>query len=183
MLPTVSRFRVRCLVAVFVSALAAEVLSAGPEGGAEEPADKETDGPAEPTSFGRELSDIVRRGRALISLRPHFGDLVSKDHFGITARARYGFAEDWEALARVNAYVAHGLGDVPAFSKVGVSSVQVGLRRQVIRQPEHEVGLVAGIDYSRPVGRPPQEMADANSHVTPHVVVSRRLASRPEWTV
>lgn len=177
------RFWARCLVAVFASALWAEGLPAEAENleTREAPEAKSTT-PEESSLPDRVRTDTLGRGRAWISLRPHFGDLLNKDHFGVTVRGRYGISEDWEAVGRVNAYVAHGLGDVPAFSKVGISGVQVGLRRQLARQPESEVSVVAGMDYSRPVGRPPKEMADAFSHLTPHVIVSRRLESRPEWT-
>lgn len=137
----------------------------------------------EPVRFGTDLLGTMREGAARLSLRPHFGDLINKDHFGVTARVRYGLADDWEVSARINAYVAHGLGDVPAFSKAGVSGVQVGTRHRLAEQTDGGFGLVVGIDYSHPVGRPPAEMADAYSHLMPYAIVSRRLEAHPEWTV
>jgi hypothetical protein len=109
--------------------------------------------------------------------------LIDEDYLGLTGRARYGLTDDWEVSARVDVYLGHGLGDVPVFSDPGISRVQVGLRHQLRRESEDEIGVVVGINYGRPVSRPPAEMTDAYSHLTPYAVFSRRLPNRPEWTV
>lgn len=133
--------------------------------------------------FGNGVVGTMAERAVRISLRPHFGDFISEDYLGLTGQARYGLTDDWEVSAKVDVYLGHGLGDVPAFSDPGISRAQVGLRHQLRRQPEDALGVVVGINYSRPVGRPPPAMADAYSHLVPYAVFSRRLESRPEWTV
>ncbi len=168
------------LVVGLNAAAAVEAMSQTREAGDGEAAKKETQ---DSLLFGNGVVGTVTERAVRISLRPHFGDLLHEDYLGLTGLARYGLTDDWEVSARVDAYIGHGLGDVPAFSDPGLSRIGVGVRHQLMRQGEHELGVVMGLDYNRPVGRPPPEMADAYSHLVPMAVFSRRLETRPEWTV
>lgn len=171
--------RVVVLVAGFWSGLGAENA---PEAGVKAAGRGEREVREESLLFGDGVLGTMLRRSARLSLRPHFGDLINEDHLGLTLGVRYGLTNDWELIARVDGYVGHGLGETELGSKPGFSRVRFGVRYQVMREPEDAYGLVAGLDYGRPVGRPPASMADAYSHLTPHVIFSRRLEARPEWT-
>ncbi len=138
--------------------------------------------PEDSLLFGSGLVGTMLRENTRLSLRPHFGDLLRKDHLRVSVSARYGLTDNWEASCAVDVYFAHGLGAQPLFGDAGICELRLGTRYQITEEPEDAFGCAVGLNYSRPVGNPPESLADPYEHLTPYVILSRKLESHPGWT-
>lgn len=114
-----------------------------------------------------------------LTLRPHLGDLVRRDHLRLPVGVRYGLSERWEASAEVESYFAHGLGDVAGFDRIGLSEVRLASKYHWRTFPWPGWDAAVGFEYIRPVSRPPAELTDGLEHFVPYITFARRLESNP----
>ena len=109
--------------------------------------------------------------------------MLHRDHLRVAVSARHGLTDDWEASCAVDVYFGHGLGSEPLFGNPGICEFPAGTRYQLTEEPEHAVGSAVGVNYSLPVGDPPEALADAREYLTPYRILSRKLADHPGWTI
>jgi hypothetical protein len=116
-------------------------------------------------------------------VHPHFGDLHQRDYLRVPFGLRYGLNERLELTAETEAFFAHGLGDVNAFERFGLSALHLGTKYQLGRLPGTDWDTAIGFDFSRPIGNPPSDITDGLKHLSPYVSFSRRLTEAPAWRV
>ncbi len=135
-----------------------------------------------PGIFNTELPRLLLPESLRLTLRPHFGDLLHHDYFRLTLGARYGFSPQWEFTGDADAYVAHGLGDVKAGEKFGVSRVRLGVKYRFDDFLRPYWDTAVGLKYSFPTANPPEDLTDSLHHLTPYMTLAHTWASRPGFT-
>ena len=135
-----------------------------------------------PGVFNTELPPLVLPESLRLTLRPHFGDFINHDYFRLTLGARYGLTPQWELSGDVDAYIAHGLGDVRVGEELGVSKIRLGVKYRFTDFLLPYWEAVAGLKYSFPVGNPPEELTNGLHHLTPYMTLAHKWESRPDFT-
>ena len=149
--------------------------------------DRETPAPVDevaplPGVFNTELPRTVWPEELRISLRPHFGDFLHHDYFRTTVGLRYGLTPQWELNSDVETYIAHGLGGAQLGEKLGVSTVRLGVKYKFSEFLLPYWETAAGINYSFPIGNPPEELADGLHHLTPYMTLEHKWEGRPGFS-
>lgn len=140
------------------------------------------DVPRLPGIFNIELPQTLRMNNLRFILRPHFGDLLKRDHLSFTSGFRYGVSHKWELNADMVDYFGHGLGDAKFFKKVGISKVTLGTKYRFETFFRPFWSTACGLNYSFPVGRPPDELTDGLTHCMPFMTMSHVFERRPDLT-
>jgi len=143
---------------------------------------KDGDEATMPGVLNTELTRLQRPGSLRLTVRPHFGDFVNRDHFRLTLGARYGLTPQWEIGGDADAYVSHGFGDVDAGEKFGISRIQLGVKYRFADFLRPYWETIAGLKYSFPVGRPPPDLTDGLHHLTPYMTHAHRWRRRDGLT-
>ncbi|MDP1580659.1 MAG: hypothetical protein Q8M02_10290 [Candidatus Didemnitutus sp.] len=126
--------------------------------------------------FNAALPGTEPKNSLHLLFKPHFGDLINKDHLRVPFGMRYGLTENWEATAELEAYISHGIGDTSFFAQKGFSSFNLGTKYRLGNRIQPNWDSAVGLDLTRPLGRPPVEVTDGLQHVAPFVTFARPLA-------
>ncbi len=126
--------------------------------------------------FNAALPGTEQKRSLHLLFKPHFGDLLNKDHLRVPIGLRYGLTENWEATAELESYFSHGIGDVGFFSQKGLSSFHLGTKYRLGNRILQNWDAAVGMDFTRPLGSPPVEVTDGLQHVAPYITFARPLA-------
>jgi hypothetical protein len=130
--------------------------------------------------FESSLPGTERKHSLRLIFHPRIGDLTRYDYLRTPIGLRYGLNHQVEIVGEVEAYFAHGLGDVKWFSKAGFSEAHAGIKYR-LNDALYGWESAVGVDYTVPLGSPPTEITDGLTHVSPFVTFSRRLQDHPQW--
>jgi hypothetical protein len=133
--------------------------------------------------FNTALPGTEKKNSLRFIFHPHFGDFTSSDHLRIPVGLRYGLTSNWEITGQIEGYVAHGFGDVPAFSEAGFSDVHFGTKYHLKNLVFATWDAAVGFDYFQPINHPPVDVTDGLQHLAPYMTFSRRLESDPHWRI
>lgn len=114
-----------------------------------------------------------------ITLRPHFGDLTKRDYLRAPIGLRYGLNERWEISGEAETYFAHGLKDRSFFDGSGLGAMRFATKYHLERPIFERWDVATGIEYMRPVNRPPPQITDGYQHVVPFVTFARPIERYP----
>ncbi|MDB6166402.1 MAG: hypothetical protein JWQ83_1542 [Lacunisphaera sp.] len=125
---------------------------------------------------------LVKYGLRL-SVNPHLGDWLHKDHMRMTTTLRYGLTDNCEISAGSNLYFSHGNGDIRALRDNGAANLKLGVKLNLGQFLFPGWETAAGCDYEFPTGHPAPELTDGLRHLRPYVTFSHRLESRPDLRI
>ena len=133
--------------------------------------------------FQSHLPTTLEKYGLRLSVHPHLGDWLHKDHMRMTTTLRYGLTENCEISAGSNLYFSHGNGDVRAFEDNGAANLRLGAKLNLGQILFKGWETAAGVNYEIPVGHPPPELTDGLRHFRPYATFSHRLDSHPDLRV
>lgn len=118
-----------------------------------------------------------------LSVNPHLGDWVNKDHMRLTTTLRYGLTENCEISLGSNLFFSHGNGDISAFKDNGAANLKPGIKFNLgqLLFAGWETGI--GVSDEFPTGHPAPELTDGLRHFRPYLTLSHRLASHPDLRI
>jgi hypothetical protein len=100
---------------------------------------------------------VEKKNRLKLIIHPHFGDLHRRDYLRMPLGLRYGLTQNWEITGEVEAFFAHGLGDIPFFHQEGHSPVTTSTRNTAWASGSGGAGTPAWASTtSRPSARRPR---------------------------
>ena len=133
--------------------------------------------------FNTALPGTEKKNSLRFLFHPHFGDFTSSDYLRIPVGLRYGLTSNWEVTGEIEGYVAHGLGNVAAFSDAGFADVHLGTKYHLKNLVFNTWDAAVGFDYLQPINHPPTDVTDGLQHMAPYMTFSRRLELDPHWRV
>ena len=133
--------------------------------------------------FDTALPGVEKKNRLKLIIHPHFGDLHRRDYLRVPLGVRYGLTQNWEITGEVEAYFAHGLGDTPFFQEEGFASYHFNTKYRLGERLWRGWDTGVGFDYITPIGPPPENISDGQTHHSDFVTLSRHLKSRPDIRV
>lgn len=133
--------------------------------------------------FNSQLPGTEQKHSLRFIFHPHLGDFINHDYLRTPIGARYGLTKDWEVSAEVETFFAHGFGDASFFDRYGFSQVRFGTKYHLPHPLLGNWDTAVGIDFSSPVGNPPDDINDGLEHLTPFITMARPLASHPNLRI
>lgn len=133
--------------------------------------------------FETALPKTEKKHSLRLILHPHLGDLTERDHLRTAVGFRYGLTKDWEATIEADSYFTHGLKRGGFFSDSGLAGLHLGTKYRLGENLLRGWEAAVGLDWSRPLGRPPVDVTDGLRHIAPFVTFSRQLEVHPDWRV
>lgn len=119
-------------------------------------------------------------GTYRIQINPRFGDLARRDYIRVPVGLRWTANERFELNTEAETFFTH---DNKADSAGhGIGELRFGGRYLFPASPRDTDRTSVGLNLEFPVGSPPLDLTDGRNHVSPYVVVERRLPRHPRWT-
>lgn len=133
--------------------------------------------------FNTDLPKTERKGSVRLIVHPHFGDFTSRSYVRMPTGIRWGASERAEVTATVEPYFHHGLKHSSPESGNGVGDFEVGGKYNWKQWPSEDLDTSVGFNAFFPVGNPPLDMTTGYNRYSPYVVVGKRFADRPGFSV
>lgn len=124
--------------------------------------------------FNSTLPGTLGRYNLALDFQPKIGDLLRREYIRFPLTLRYGFADDWEALAGFTPVTPNPFksGDGQKWS---FGEYRLGLRHNVRPILPIWEQMTIGLDFRSPLGRPPVQLIDGYAHIRPFLTVARPI--------
>jgi hypothetical protein len=126
-----------------------------------------------PGFFEIEMPKTERRGQVTLDFQPHFRDLISQSYLRIPLEFRWGVNDHFELNFTADSYIDHGMRS--GYSGNGFSALHLGAKYAWLEWLKPTWNTSVGFNSSFPVSRPPIVLTDGHNHVTPYIVVGRKV--------
>lgn len=127
--------------------------------------------------FNSSLPGTLGRYNLALDFQPKIGDLLRKEYIRFPLTLRYGFADNWEALAGFTPVTPNPFKSGED-QKWSFGEYRLGLRLDVRPILPIWEQMTIGLDFRSPLGRPPRRLNDGYAHIRPFLTMAR-----PIWQV
>ncbi|HVU23322.1 MAG TPA: hypothetical protein VHE13_04295 [Opitutus sp.] len=122
------------------------------------------------------LPGFAPEGAWYFYAHPKFGDFLHEDYFRLPVGARYKVTDHFELHGQIGAWFTNGFHDSVGN---GFYELSAGLKQE--EEIWNDIGASVGLDFTTPLGHPPQGITDGLRHTVPYVTLTRSLW--PKWDV
>jgi hypothetical protein len=124
--------------------------------------------------FDNELPGTLKKYNLVFSFSPRVGDLNRREFMRLPFRIRYGLREKWEIYAGMTPFMPNPF-DEGLDHRWGPGEGRLGVRHDVGRLGTIYDHVTVGLEGRTPLGKPPVQIIDNYTHVTPFINTSRAL--------